>query len=260
MENLKEYQKIISDLNQLKSITPSEQLRTHFETTLISALPDKKPLKLPLFGYSFRFAAFILMLLFLSSSGIVLAAEHSTPDSLLYPVKQAVQEAKLAVLSDPTTRALLHLEKAEDKIEEIKQFLSDNNDEKLERGVKDYQDNLGKVIQETQKLKEQNNNAIQIIEQSLGNQTRTLQLLQNTAPAPAQPAIEKAIDASQKGQEQAQEVLQNNPSNYPGPEQNNSGNQETGKPSSLPEPPQNVQNQSTNSQQGQDKANELKKN
>ena len=260
MDNLREFQAIIKGLNQLKSITPSEQLRFHFESTLFSILPNKQHNKLPLFGYSLRFAVFMLVFCLLGGSGIVLAAEHITPGSPLYPVKQIVQEAKLAVASNPTTKALLHLEKAEDKIEEIKQSVSNNNDEELESVVKDYQDNVGKAIQETQKSKDQTNNAARVIEQSLGNQTQTLQELQNTAPTQAQPALEKAIDASQKGQEQAQEAIQNNPSNNHGSEQNNSGNQETGKPSVLPEPSQNVQNQSTNSQPGQDKASEHKKN
>lgn len=253
MDNLKKYQDIIKGLNQLKSITPSKQLRFRFESTLISALPSKQHNKSPLFGYSFKFAVFMLVFFLLGGSGIALAAEHAQPGSLLYPVKQAVQEAKLAVTSNPDARALLHLEKAEDKIEEIKQSVSENNDEKLESSVKDYQDNVGKAIHETQKLEEQEESTAKKVEQSLGNQAETLHELQNTAPIQAQPALEKAIEASQKGQEQAQEVLQNNPSNNP-------GNQETGKPSSLPEPPQNARDQSSNIQQGQDKANEHKKN
>ena len=245
MDNLKKYQDIIKGLSQLKSIAPSEQLKSHFENTLVSALLSKQYNKSLLFGNSFRFAVFMLTFLILGSSGIVLAAEHSQPGSLLYPVKQVVQEAKLAVTGSPSARASLHLEKAKDKVEEIKQSVSDNDDEKLNNSVKGYQDNVSKTIQETQKSKEQTNNTIQIIEQSLDSQTQILQELQITAPTQAQPALDKAIDASQKGQEQVQKVMQNSPSsNTPRPDQTqNPQNQSS-----------NEQSSSSNSQQGQNTA------
>lgn len=205
MQNPEEYKDIVKGLSQLRSITPREQLKTHFESTLISSLPNKQN-KYPLFGYSFRLAVFMLMLFLLGGSGIVLAADNATPGSLLYPVKQIVQEAKLVVVSNPTSRALLNLEKAEDKVEEIKQSAYENNNEKLEKGTQDYQEIVVNVINESQIINNQESSALNSIVESLGNQTQTLQELQNSAPINAQPALENAIEVSQKGLQQVQDL------------------------------------------------------
>jgi len=233
------YKKLITNLSSLQSITPRQIFKSHVENVLISSLPSKTYRKDRFFlGLSIRLAFALLVFIIFGSSGLVLASQESNPGTVLYPIKQIVQDIKIAATSNPSSKALLHVEKAEDKIQEIRLSANENNEEKLEERASDYKEIVGEVIEDTQNIEAQNNNAAHSIVESLGNQTQTLKELQNSSPANAQPALENAIEASQKGLERVQEALQNNP--------NNQGNE-------LPDASQNGQTQ------GQNTSNEHKK-
>jgi len=200
-----------------------------------------------------------------------LAAEQSKPGSLLYPIKQVVKNAKLALTSNQTAKALLHLEKGEDKIEELKQAAEDENNMNANRIVGDYEHDVNNALKETQNLNQKNIETAKTIDQTLEKHTQTLEQVKDQVPSPAQAAINKAITVSEKGQQQAQEVIQNNPSgntlptaipvtNTPQSGQNHvdnpgsSNSQEQNIPSiQLPTQPQN--NQNNNSDFGRNKAN-----
>ena len=237
MENLQEYKDIINKLSRLNQIVPRKQLKSHFESTLISALPDRQDCKLPLFGYSLRFMVLAFILILLGSSGIALAAEHATPGSLFYPLKQAVQDAKLAVLNNPAARTLFHLENTEDTATKTKQSVT-NHDNDMPQNESD------KSALETPKPAEQ---------KVLGSQAEKANELRNSVPANA---LEKATRVSTNGQDQAQEALQRNPSSAAGTAQNNSQIQEIGIPGSMPEQSQSTQNRNKNTQQNQENTNE----
>lgn len=274
MEDLNKYQDTISKLASLKSIVPRPEFRSRFENLLIPALPSKAA-KVPLFGYAFRLAIIILAVIAFSSTGIVLAAEQSKPGALLYPIKQVVQDAKIALATNPTTKALLHLEKAQDKVEEMQRAVFNTQSDQFEQNAQDYKENISKAVEETQQIETQKENTAQTINNSLEKHTEVLQQLQTVAPTQAQPGLEKALDASKKGQQQVQEVMQNNPSgntlpttilptNTPQTGQNHvddsgvSNSQDQNKPTiQLPTQAQN--NQSSNNEFGQNKVNDNKK-
>lgn len=259
-----EYTDLIKNLSQLKSVIPGDRFKSHVKSTLIPSLPIKPNFNhMFFFGHSFRIAAIILAFLLLSSSGIVLAASESKPGSLLYPVKQVVQDAKLAITTNPTARALLHLEKAQDKVEEMQQTVFDTKTNQFEQNAQEYKENIKKAVEETKEIETQRENTAQTVNTSLEKHTETLQQLQTVAPTQAQPALEKAIDASQKGQQQVQQVIQNNPAGNtlptytpptgtPQPEQNHADNP----PLQLPAQSQN--NQNNDSSFGLNKANDNK--
>jgi len=208
------HKKLLNNLTSLQSITPSQKFKSHVENVLISSLSEKTYQRHKFFmGLSIRLALAILGFVIFGGSGLVMASQDSNPGSTLYPIKQIVQDIKIAATSNPSSKALLHVEKAEDKIQEIGQSAEENNEEKLEERASDYQEIVGEVIEDTQNIEAQNNNAAHSIVESLGNQTQTLKQLQNSSPANAQPALENAIEASQKGLEHVQEALQNNPKN-----------------------------------------------
>lgn len=259
-----EFKDLIQNLSQLHSITPSKRFRFHVKNALIPSLPVKQAFSHSLFfGFSARIAALVLVFLLFGTSGLVLAASESKPGSLLYPIKQVVQDAKLAIATNPTAKALLHLEKAQDKVEEMQQAVFDTKTEHFEQNVQEYKESINKAVEETKEVETQKEDTAQTVNESLEKHTETLQQLQTIAPTQAQPALEKAIDASQKGQQQVQEVIQNNPSNTNQPPPQNSGNfnnQNIGRPTVVPAQPQSGQNQNSNSNSsfGQEKANEHK--
>src|SRR3990172_3166103 len=108
--------KLLNNLTSLQSITPSQIFKSHVENVLISSLPEKTYQRHEFFmGLSIRLALAILGFVIFGGSGIVMASQDSNPCSTLYPIKQIVQDIKIAATSNPSSKALLHVEKAEDK-------------------------------------------------------------------------------------------------------------------------------------------------
>ncbi|KKS95140.1 MAG: hypothetical protein UV73_C0022G0004 [Candidatus Gottesmanbacteria bacterium GW2011_GWA2_43_14] len=225
MEDISKYREIISELSSLRAVAPRPAFRARFENLLIPALPSKKAGGF-FFSFAVRLAILLIAFIVFGTTGIVLAAGQSKPGSFLYPVRQLVQNAKLAVATNPSTRALLHLEKARDKVEEMQTSASDRKTEQFEQKAEDYKKDIGKAVEEVQKSGIQQEKTAETVNEFLENQTRTLEELMTAAPTQNQPALEKAIDASQQGQEKMLEVQ---PENIPTPSnQSQSGNNEFG--------------------------------
>ena len=208
MEDLSKYREIIAELSSLRAVTPRPAFRARFEKLLIPALPNKTA-RIPFFSFALRLAIILIAFIVFSGTGIVLAAGQSKPGSILYPVKQLVQNAKLAIATKPTTKAILHLEKARDKVEEIQKSASDTKTEQIEQKAEEYKEDIGKAVEEVQKGGSQQEKTAETVNEALKNNTQKLEELKTSAPTQAQPALEKAIEASQKGQEQVKETGQN---------------------------------------------------
>jgi hypothetical protein len=69
-------------------------------------------------------AASLLLVLFLAGGGTVYAASRSMPDSPLYPVKLAAEEARLWFVFDDEDRADILLDQAETRIDEINHLVA----------------------------------------------------------------------------------------------------------------------------------------
>lgn len=69
-------------------------------------------------------AASLLMVLFLAGGATVYAASRSMPDSPLYPVKLATEEARLWIVFDDEDRADILLDQAETRIDEINHLVA----------------------------------------------------------------------------------------------------------------------------------------
>jgi hypothetical protein len=223
MNNLHEYQDIISHIKKLEGIKPSKEFKSRVDLMLSTNIqPSSRQVIL---ASPFRLVAFSVLLFFISGVGVVGASEQSQPGSLLYPVKKAVREVRLALETNPRSRAILHIQKAEDNLKEIKQSVESNNNNRLEQNVNRYQENVNKAFQESQKSKQQNN-TINRMEQSAGKQREVLQQIENRAPQQAQPALNRAIEASEKNQQEVRgaEIIDNQPET-----QNGQGNNEAGK-------------------------------
>ncbi|HET6446561.1 MAG TPA: DUF5667 domain-containing protein [candidate division Zixibacteria bacterium] len=67
-------------------------------------------------------AVIILVVAFGSLAGSVVAAADSLPGTALYPIKLAVEEARLALDQDPTDKATMHVEFVQERIHEMVQL------------------------------------------------------------------------------------------------------------------------------------------
>ena len=92
-----------------------------------SILPNRKrpraePRRLPLFSWQLRWVAAtvaVLILLMVGASGTAAASSGSMPDDTLYPVKLAVERARLTFTFSDTGKAKLHVIFAERRAKEL---------------------------------------------------------------------------------------------------------------------------------------------
>jgi len=85
---------LLTNLQSLRMVRASSRLRSHFTRVLIPSLPAREHTPAIFSGFYTRLAFVLLLLACLSTGGIVLASYHSSPGSILYPVKTLVQHAQ----------------------------------------------------------------------------------------------------------------------------------------------------------------------
>lgn len=215
--SLRNYKNIIRDLSELRSVKPTPAFRSRLEQIVFASLPQEKYLyNKYLLPYSFRVLTLTFILLLFSGLGIVSASQNAIPGSVLYPVRQLVLDTKIYFTSDSGEKAILNLEKSENKIEEIKTSVSVGNDEKLENAINAYKQTIDEVAKETKSFNEKNSETTDNIVNSLGRQEQTLQEIKNIVPENRKPAINNAINSRDNAARQVEEAVGN-------PE-NNSGN------------------------------------
>ncbi len=73
----------------------------------------------PMFQSLIFKASLILMTVFGSAGGTALVAAQSLPDSALYPVKLAMEDAQLQFVDTPSAKAMLHLNFAQERVQEM---------------------------------------------------------------------------------------------------------------------------------------------
>ncbi len=156
-------------------------------------------------------AALALVLLFAMGGGVVSAAAGSLPGSPLYPVKLAVEDARLTLTFSQAARAQLYMRFANERTTEMVRLVTEGRpvDEAV---VARMAQQLGKAIWAA----ESTGGALgrQLLMQVIG----TSNIQQNTlrrASAEAAPETRAMLDAgaiiAQQASRQAQEVLQNLP-------------------------------------------------
>jgi hypothetical protein len=137
-------------------------------------------------------ATLIFSLIFGSAGGVAVLSADSLPGSLLYPAKLAVEQVRLNFTSGPADRAMLHLELAQVRVQEIEQ-LAQAGDVPDEATLNRLQIHLERGLNLAARLPEESmldwlNQARQMAQ--MGD--RTLRRTQDQASAPAQDALQQA--------------------------------------------------------------------
>lgn len=135
----------ISKLVRLSSIHPDEGLKEKIKARIMEKVVQDKAgskgkLLMPRFGLRLRPVA-IMAAMMLLGTGTAFASTSAMPDSVLYPLKKAIESVSKNVVSDKS-RTLQILEYNQRRIEEI-QYLKTINDEKgIGRLVKEINMNI----------------------------------------------------------------------------------------------------------------------
>lgn len=202
MNNSKEDVNLINALSELRSIKPNKAFIDLMQGKIDRSIDIDNPSIFSAFTFSLRLALLTLSIFIFSGSSVVLASQRSQPGDFLYPIKQIIRDAQISLSSNPSQKALLHLERSEDKIIEIKRSVKDGDLNQMKKSLNEYTETVEKVIQETKTSQDGSNLIYETVVDSLENQEKALQESKNHIPPEIQPAMDNAIDTSSQFTEQ----------------------------------------------------------
>ncbi len=201
----KNYTDVIKGLRTLKSIKTSDNFRKRFTTLIIPNLPTFNTFK-PLYFLPFRLAFIIIILILVSGTGLVVAADKSHPGNLLYPVKKAVEKVQLTITNNPSGKTNLHMNNADKRVDELEDSIKQSGNREVENITSDYESQVKDAVRESHKVDNNKEDVKSMIDQKLEDQSHKLEDIKNVAPTESHVSIEKAIETSKTGQEEINQL------------------------------------------------------
>ncbi|UCG09971.1 MAG: hypothetical protein JSW30_04360 [Dehalococcoidia bacterium] len=131
------------------AIQPGVEFKARARYQFQSMLKEAKPRRgLPVLSWQPRWApALAIGLAFLlAGSGTVAAAGNSMPDSPLYPVKLATEQAQLGLTFSDIGKAKLYVELADKRVAEIAYMVNQGKPEEIEATVQRLNNHLSMVV------------------------------------------------------------------------------------------------------------------
>ncbi len=127
-------------IKKASAIQPSPEFREKARYQLSSALKEMEHKRSrPLFGWGWQprwaVAVAIVLVLLLASGGTAAAASGSMPDELLYPVKLATEQVRLALTPSALGKAELYANLADRRVLEIARMAGENKPQQIERAT-----------------------------------------------------------------------------------------------------------------------------
>jgi hypothetical protein len=137
-------------------------------------------------------ATLALTILFGAAGGTAVTAANSLPDSPIYPVKLALEDAQLSLVNKPETAVALHTDLAAERIREMERLaLADHTPDKAVLSRLQY--HLEAALDLAAQLPEQEMvGALLQIQTMVQTRTRALEQAQNQAPEAPQAALTQA--------------------------------------------------------------------
>lgn len=180
--------------------------------------------------------AFLVAVL-LATTGTVLAASGSLPGEPLYPVKRAAEAFRLSLTRRPASRSLLLISFAERRLEEVSRLCHEGDCP--EGLLSDLGEQTEVAADEIDRVS--GGNRSELLEKMVlltERQQNVLYEVLERAPKSARPGLERALERSSRGHEQARKALEQGgkpPSTPSGPK----GERTPGpqKKTGTPEPP-----------------------
>ncbi len=146
-------------------------------------------------------------------TGAVLAQEELKllPDDPLYQAKRQTETAKLNASIDPLEKATLHTGHARERLAEAQAMVSKGKHEFVGDLVRDYETSINGAMNEINRAQAQGRDvskALSAVERSTTKHTEVLSNLLGKVPEEARPAIQRAIEVSQRGRNTALDRLE----------------------------------------------------
>jgi DNA-binding transcriptional ArsR family regulator len=160
-------------------------------------------------SYRWTFVLFVAFLSFIS--GWYFLSVNAYPGSPLYASKKAIESFQLLLATDNLQRAKLHIQHAEERLEETKQIATKGQTGLVADVIKDYQKEMDQAKKEIQIAKQRKRNIVPILEKVSESTAKHSVILQNLAVR--EPSIRKqiqpALNISEQSKAMAIQQLEN---------------------------------------------------
>jgi len=200
---------------QPEEVTPSPEFKQRARKRLLEAMQPSvaptEPRRLDIFGWLKPLArrtavAIVVAALLVGGGATAYAAQESMPGDALYPLKLGTEQARLVLSRSDTSKAELYLTFANRRVEEMATLAERGRPEKVNIAANGYDGAIGMAIG---KMEEARGKGLaiadisELVAEATLKHLEVLEGLLETVPDEAVPGIEKAIEVSMTGQENA---------------------------------------------------------
>lgn len=209
-----------------RAVRASDDLRARLRAELLSApvvlaVPTRRPSWL-------RSAVALALIVAVALGGTGVAAASSLPGEPAFVLKQAVEEAQLALAADDAVRASVALQIAERRLAELRR--AGDRPELAAAAASAYDGAVARVAAQVDRLRRAppapaRDEALERARDAGSRAVEQLQRLEETLPLPALPGIERAIERHEE--QKHKDAGPNAPARTPKPER-------TARPSDAP--------------------------
>lgn len=147
----------------------------------------------------------------LLGGGSAAAAQGSLPGDALYGVKQATEEVRLAAARSDADKAELHLAFAERRASEATELAQRGKSQEAHEAAEGYQKHVAAVGAELEQQKVHGKDVEKLVakfQEHLKRHEATMTRVLDQVPDQAKGAIQRAMEVSRRGQEQAIRAMQ----------------------------------------------------
>ncbi len=170
-----------------------------------------KPAQKILHPASYRWS-FIFLVTFLSfvSSWYFLSVD-AIPGSPFYTSKRMIEDFRFLLATDSLQRAQLHIQHAEERLEETKQIVGEGKSGLVAGIIKDYQDEMTQAKNEIEIAKQRESNVIPVLETLTESAAKQSAIMKNLAVRQPEVAeqIQPALNVSEESRTEAIQDLEN---------------------------------------------------
>jgi DNA-binding transcriptional ArsR family regulator len=170
-----------------------------------------KPAEKILHPTSYRWSFMLLVVLFSFVSGWYFLSVNAYPGSPLYTSKKAIENFQLLLTTDNLQRAQLHIQHAEERLEETKQIAGIGKTGLVAGVVKDYQNEMNQAKKEIQIAKQQKRDVVPALETVSEYTAKHSAIIKNLATKSPDVAaqIQPALNISEESRQTAIQDLEN---------------------------------------------------
>ena len=139
----------LSLAQEAAAISPSPELKASVLSRLearLYATEEKARVKVPFWHMRWVRAVASVAIVFFVGIGTVAASAKALPDGTLYPLKLAVEQARVSLARSNVSRAELHLQFAEERVYEITLMAGEGKEEQIPGLVERFSNHLEEAV------------------------------------------------------------------------------------------------------------------